>query len=93
MIRTLVVDVSQPRLSTVGSIEPAQVVIERAVFHHHNHDVLDPDASGVGSPLWAPARRIGPSPRGCTEHLDSRVQTARAVEQKPRALPRPNVQY
>src|SRR2546430_9259006 len=36
------IDVGESRLAPVGPGQPSQEVVERAVFHHHEHDVLDP---------------------------------------------------
>jgi hypothetical protein len=37
-----VVQVGEPRLPPIGVGHPAQQMIEAAILHHHNHDVLDP---------------------------------------------------
>jgi hypothetical protein len=51
-----VIRISQPSLPALGTIEPAQHVIERAVLHHQ-HDVCSiPDAPGAGSPPCAKTR-------------------------------------
>ena len=35
------IGVAEPRLPSVGSRHPTKEVIERPVFHHHQHDVVD----------------------------------------------------
>src|SRR5438876_717878 len=42
------IEVGLPRLPSVGTGQPAEEVVERAVLHHEDDDMLDPGRGGVG---------------------------------------------
>lgn len=56
------VEVAQPGLSAVGAVEPAEEVIEGAILHHHEHDVIDPRDRGIGQPTRLREGRTGEAP-------------------------------
>jgi len=45
------VEVRDPRLFPVGARKPAHDVVERAVLHHHDDDVVDARGAGLGQTL------------------------------------------
>ena len=53
------VEIRQPRLLAVGSRQPAGEMVERAVLHHHDDDVVDPGLSRLRQRHRSRCRRAG----------------------------------
>ena len=70
------VGVAQAALPSVGSLDPAEHVIEGAVFHHYHHDVLDARLIRRRK-LRLPERR----PRGADMHGSERTARHRGFSQ------------
>jgi hypothetical protein len=56
MAHAIVVGELQSGLATIGALDPAEVVVERAVLHADDHDVLDAAGRRRGKGGWSPRR-------------------------------------